>query len=93
VGRAWRKRTIGIKRGYDELTNVARDCSIEAYRNEIERAVASDLLQAIVPVGPVRLAGVRVAGFDGVRGARRDGPFARPFEQDGGAVGSATLSG
>jgi hypothetical protein len=27
-----RKRTIGIKRGYDELTNVTRDCSIEAYR-------------------------------------------------------------
>jgi hypothetical protein len=92
------RRTTGIKPDYDERPP---DCTIEAYPNETERvtAVASDVLEANVPVRLVRLIGVRVAAFEGVapdrpappRGA--DGQFTRPVEEDGGAVGSATLSG
>jgi DNA polymerase-4 len=63
-----RGRTIGIKLRYDDWTNITRDRSIEVFTNDTERvtAVALELLDANRPERPVRLIGVRVAGFEGV---------------------------
>lgn len=60
-----RGRTIGIKVRLDDWTNVTRARTIEAPTNDVERvtAVALELLRAYAPARPVRLLGVRVAGF------------------------------
>jgi DNA polymerase-4 len=63
-----RGRTIAIKVRLDDWTTVTRARSIDAYINDeatiIE--VALELLRAYAPQRPVRLLGVRVAGFEGV---------------------------
>jgi DNA polymerase-4 len=59
-------RTIGIKIRLDDWTNVSRSHTIDAPTNtpEVVRPVALDLLRAYDPQRPVRLLGVRVAGFE-----------------------------
>jgi len=58
-------RTIGIKVRLDDWTNVTRAHTVDAPTNdpELVTAVALDLLRAYSPPRPVRLLGVRVAGF------------------------------
>jgi DNA polymerase IV len=60
-------RTIGIKLRLDDWTNVTRSHTVERPTNDpaVVTAVALDLLRAYSPPRPVRLLGVRVAGFDG----------------------------
>ena len=88
-GDTTRGRTIGIKLRYDDFTTMTRDRSIEAHTNDTGRvtAVALELLEANVPERPVRLIGVRVAGFEGVAPDRPaspgpDGQLALPVEED-----------
>jgi DNA polymerase-4 len=59
-------RTIGIKVRLDDWTNVSRSQTVEQPTNDpaLVGAVALDLLRAYDPPRPVRLLGVRVAGFD-----------------------------
>jgi DNA polymerase-4 len=59
-------RTIGIKVRLDDWTNVSRSHTVEEPTNEpaLVSAVALDLLRAYSPPRPVRLLGVRVAGFE-----------------------------
>jgi DNA polymerase-4 len=63
-----RGRTIAIKVRLDDWTTVTRARSIDAYINDeatiIE--VALELFREYAPPRPVRLLGVRVAGFEGV---------------------------
>ena len=63
--RGKRGRTIGIKVRLDDWTNVTRARTLDAPTNdaEIVTGVALDLLRAYAPPRPVRLLGVRVAGF------------------------------
>ncbi|MEZ5078367.1 MAG: DNA polymerase IV [Solirubrobacterales bacterium] len=58
-------RTIGIKVRLDDWTNVSRSQTIEAPTNDpaVVGPVALGLLRAYAPSRPVRLLGVRVAGF------------------------------
>jgi len=58
-------RTIGIKVRLDDWTNVTRGHTVEEATNDpaVVRRVALDLLRAYDPPRPVRLLGVRVAGF------------------------------
>ncbi|HMJ73039.1 MAG TPA: DNA polymerase IV [Solirubrobacterales bacterium] len=58
-------RTIGIKVRLDDWTNVTRAHTVEAPTNDpaVVTPVALDLLRAYAPPRPVRLLGVRVAGF------------------------------
>jgi DNA polymerase-4 len=58
-------RTIGIKVRLDDWTNVTRSHTVERPTNDPGEvsAVALDLLRAYAPPRPVRLLGVRVAGF------------------------------
>ena len=58
-------RTIGIKVRLDDWTNVTRAHTVEEPTNdpEVVTPVALDLLRAYSPPRPVRLLGVRVAGF------------------------------
>jgi DNA polymerase IV len=58
-------RTIGIKVRLDDWTNVTRSHTVEAPTNDpdVVTPVALDLLRAYAPPRPVRLLGVRVAGF------------------------------
>jgi DNA polymerase-4 len=60
-------RTIGIKVRLDDWTNVTRSQTVEAPTNDpaVVRPVALGLLRAYDPQRPVRLLGVRVAGFEG----------------------------
>jgi DNA polymerase-4 len=62
-----RGRTIGIKVRLDDWTTVTRARSIDTYINDettiIE--VALELFREYAPPRPVRLLGVRVAGFEG----------------------------
>jgi DNA polymerase-4 len=71
-------RTIGIKVRLDDWTNVSRSHTLEEPTNDpaIVRRTALDLLDAYAPPRPVRLLGVRVAGFeDGPnRTAEHEGP-------------------
>lgn len=62
-----RGRTIGIKVRYDDFETHTRARTIEAPTNDPVRVseVASRLLVEFSPERPVRLLGVRVAGFDG----------------------------
>ncbi|HEX7245161.1 MAG TPA: DNA polymerase IV [Solirubrobacterales bacterium] len=59
-------RTVGLKVRLDDWTNVTRSRTLEGPTNEPSQvaAVALDLLRAYDPPRPVRLLGVRVAGFD-----------------------------
>jgi DNA polymerase IV len=59
-------RAIGIKIRLDDWTNVSRSHTVDTPTNdpEIVRPVALDLLRAYDPQRPVRLLGVRVAGFE-----------------------------
>jgi DNA polymerase-4 len=58
-------RTIGIKVRLDDWTNVTRAHTVEEPTNDpdVVTPVALDLLRAYSPPRPVRLLGVRVAGF------------------------------
>ena len=57
-------RTIGIKVRLDDWTNVSRSQTVEQPTNDPCGApVALDLLRAYAPPRPVRLLGVRLAGF------------------------------
>jgi len=60
-----RGRTIGIKVRLDDWTNVTRAHTVEESTNDpaVITAVALELLRAYAPPRPVRLLGVRVAGF------------------------------
>jgi DNA polymerase-4 len=59
-------RTIGIKVRLDDWTNVSRSHTVEHPTNDgaLVGSVALGLLRAYDPPRPVRLLGVRVAGFD-----------------------------
>ena len=59
-------RTIGIKVRLDDWTNVSRSHTVEQPTNDpaVVGPIALDLLRAYDPQRPVRLLGVRVAGFD-----------------------------
>lgn len=59
-------RTIGIKVRLDDWTTVTRVRSVEAPTNDREliATTARNLLRAYAPARPVRLLGVRVAGFE-----------------------------
>ena len=58
-------RTIGIKVRLDDWTNVTRAHTVEEPTNDpsVVTPVALELLRAYSPPRPVRLLGVRVAGF------------------------------
>ncbi len=58
-------RTIGIKVRLDDWTNVSRSHTVEEPTNDpdVVTPVALELLRAYAPPRPVRLLGVRVAGF------------------------------
>ena len=60
-----RGRTVGIKVRLDDWTNVTRAHTVEEPTNDpdVVTPVALDLLRAYSPPRPVRLLGVRVAGF------------------------------
>jgi DNA polymerase IV len=75
-----RGRTIGIKLRTDDWTNLTRDRSIDEFTNDTERvtAIALELLEANAPERPVRLVGVRVAGFEGVVPERPPAAVAAP---------------
>lgn len=64
--RAHRGRTIGIKVRLDDWTTVTRVRTIEAPTDdgELVARIAVELLRAYAPPRPVRLLGVRVAGFE-----------------------------
>jgi DNA polymerase-4 len=70
-------RTIGIKIRLDDWTNVTRSHTVERPTNDpsVVGPVALDLLRAYDPQRPVRLLGVRLAGFDG--GEADDAPEAQ----------------
>jgi DNA polymerase-4 len=70
-------RTIGIKVRLDDWTNVTRAHTVEEPTNDpnVVTPVALDLLRAYSPPRPVRLLGVRVAGF------ARDEGEAEPSEE------------
>jgi DNA polymerase-4 len=59
-------RTIGIKVRLDDWTNVTRSHTVDEPTNDpgVVVPIALDLLRAYDPPRPVRLLGVRVAGFD-----------------------------
>jgi DNA polymerase IV len=63
-------RTIGIKVRLDDWTNVTRSHTVEEPTNDpaIVGRVALDLLRAYDPPRPVRLLGVRMAGFGEANG-------------------------
>jgi DNA polymerase IV len=60
-------RTIGIKVRLDDWTNITRAHTVEEPTNDpqLVTRIALDLLRAYSPPRPVRLLGVRVAGFGG----------------------------
>lgn len=73
-------RTIGIKVRLDDWTNVTRSHTVEAPTNDpaLVGSVALDLLRAYDPQRPVRLLGVRLAGFeDGEAAEAQDAPAAQ----------------
>ncbi len=61
-----RGRTIGIKVRTDDFATFTRVRSVKAFTNDPEaiRGVALELLRENLPDRPVRLLGVRVAGFE-----------------------------
>jgi DNA polymerase-4 len=63
-----RGRTIGIKVRLSDWTNATRARSIEVPTNDVAvvNEIARDLLRLYAPPQPVRLIGVRIAGFEDV---------------------------
>jgi DNA polymerase-4 len=61
-------RTIGIKIRLDDWTNVSRSHTVDQPTNDpaVVGPVALDLLRAYDPQRPVRLLGVRLAGFESI---------------------------
>ena len=76
-----RGRTIGIKLRLDDWTNITRAKTIDGFTNDtrLVTKVALELLRANAPERPVRLLGVRVAGFAGA--AAETAAPADPLEQ------------
>jgi DNA polymerase-4 len=69
LGRRGRRgRTIAIKVRLDDWTTVTRARTVGAPTNDVALVgdVAIELLRAYAPPRPVRLLGVRVAGFEDV---------------------------
>jgi DNA polymerase IV len=58
-------RTVGIKVRLDDWTNVSRSHTVDEPTNDpgVVTAIALELLHAYAPPRPVRLLGVRMAGF------------------------------
>ncbi len=75
-------RTIGIKVRLDDWTNVTRSHTLDEPTDDpaVVVPVALDLLRAYDPQRPVRLLGVRLAGFDGAAGEAEE-PEAPPGGQ------------
>jgi DNA polymerase-4 len=69
-------RTIGIKVRLDDWTNVTRAHTVKEPTNDsqVVTPIALDLLRAYAPPRPVRLLGVRVAGFAQDRAATEPEP-------------------
>ncbi len=69
-------RTIGLKVRLDDWTNVSRSHTVEQPTNDPAVVVpaALELLRAYDPQRPVRLLGVRVAGFEGEAEAEPEAP-------------------
>ncbi len=69
-------RTIGIKVRLDDWTNVSRSHTVEQPTNDpaVVVPVVLDLLRAYAPPRPVRLLGVRLAGFEKEPAAEPDAP-------------------
>jgi DNA polymerase-4 len=80
--RGLRGRSIGIKVRLDDWTNVTRSHSAEEATNDpaVVSSAALELLRAYDPPRPVRLLGVRVAGFE--TGSAAEGQ-AEPRADDG----------
>ena len=74
--RGRRGRTIAIKVRLDDWTTVTRARTVEAPTNEAAAVieVAVELLRAYAPPRPVRLLGVRLAGFEDVEPESRRAP-------------------
>jgi DNA polymerase-4 len=69
-------RTIGIKVRLDDWTNVSRSHTVEQPTNDpaVVVPVVLDLLRAYAPPRPVRLLGVRLAGFEKPPAAEPEAP-------------------
>jgi DNA polymerase-4 len=79
LGRRGRRgRTIAIKVRLDDWTTVTRARTVEAPTNAEPQVteVALELLRAYAPTRPVRLLGVRLAGFEDVEPEPRRAPAA-----------------
>jgi DNA polymerase-4 len=76
--RGRRGRTIGIKVRLDDWTTVTRARTIEGFTDdpELVATVAVELLQAYAPPRPVRLLGVRIAGFEDAEPEAAPAPLA-----------------
>jgi DNA polymerase IV len=76
--RGRRGRTIAIKVRLDDWTTVTRARTVEAPTNDAATVieVAVELLRAYAPTRPVRLLGVRLAGFEDVEPEPRRAPVA-----------------
>jgi DNA polymerase IV len=74
--RGRRGRTIAIKVRLDDWTTVTRARTLEAAVNDTSTVgeVAVELLRAYAPPRPVRLLGVRVAGFEDLEPEPRRAP-------------------
>jgi DNA polymerase-4 len=74
--RGRRGRTIAIKVRLNDWTTVTRARTVEAPTNDTTTVidVAVELLRAYAPARPVRLLGVRVAGFEDVEPEQRRAP-------------------
>jgi DNA polymerase IV len=72
-------RMIGIKVRLDDWTNATRSHTVEQPTNdpEVVAPIALDLLRAYSPPRPVRLLGVRMAGFGSEAAAEPDAPPAQ----------------
>jgi DNA polymerase-4 len=69
-------RTVGIKVRLDDWTNASRSHTVEEPTNDpaVVVPLALDLLRAYAPPRPVRLLGVRLAGFEKEPATERDSP-------------------
>jgi DNA polymerase-4 len=76
--RGRRGRTIAIKVRLDDWTTVTRARTVDAPTNDAATVieVAVELLRAYAPARPVRLLGVRLAGFEDVEPEPRRAPAA-----------------
>jgi DNA polymerase IV len=72
--RELRGRTIGIKVRLADFTTITRSRTIDERTWDVETvaAVAEQLLREYAPAEPVRLLGVRVAGFEDPQAGRQE---------------------